>query len=60
MDNDPLANMDQLLRAVVDIAKVMRVYYVALIEEGFSNEEALRVTMAYQRTILTPRQEDPE
>lgn len=50
---DPLAALDQLLRAVKDVATVVRGYHQALLEAGFAPAEALALTVSYQQTILT-------
>jgi hypothetical protein len=45
---DLVAAIDQLLRGLADVAKIVRVYHLALIEQGFTQAEALQLTMAYQ------------
>jgi hypothetical protein len=49
---DPLAAFDQGLRALVDMAKALRAYYVALVAEGFTEEQAFGLTAAWQMHLL--------
>jgi hypothetical protein len=49
---DPLGALDLLLRAVVDVAKATRAYYIELIDNGFTEEQATELTIAFQTTIL--------
>lgn len=54
---DPIAAMDQALRAVQDMAKTMRtyhqaLYHQALIAEGFTAAEALALTVAWQAAVV--------
>jgi hypothetical protein len=49
---DWIAAIDQALRGVADVARLVRAYYAALVEAGFAVEEALALTLAYQTTIL--------
>ncbi len=46
---DPIANFDQVLRGLADLAKLIRVYYEGLCEQGFTESQALALTIAYQR-----------
>lgn len=48
---DLLAGFDQLLRGLVDFARIVRTYYLALVEQGFTEVEALRLTIAYQSCL---------
>ena len=57
--NDPLANLDQMFRGLVDVAKVMAAYQRALIAEGFRPEEALRLTVAYRERFAWMRRLEP-
>lgn len=45
---DWMAQMDQLFRGLADVAKSMRAYYTALVEEGFTEEQALAIVVAWQ------------
>jgi hypothetical protein len=45
---DILAGMDQLLRGLVDVARIVRAYYTALVEQGFTESEAMILTCQYQ------------
>lgn len=49
---DPLANFDQALRELADVARIMRCYYRALTGEGFDAKQALTLTVAYQSRFL--------
>lgn len=49
---DPLAGFDQALRQLVDVAKAARAYHVALVEQGFTVEQALELTVAFQTTLM--------
>jgi hypothetical protein len=48
---DWIAQLDQLLRGVADFAKVTYGYYVALVEQGFSEQQAFALTLAFQAGI---------
>jgi len=49
---DPLANLDQLLRGLGDLAQVISTYYGELVTRGFTTDQALAMTMAYQQIIV--------
>lgn len=49
---DPLAALDQLLRAMLDVAKAVRSYHLALVEQGFSEAQALELAIAYQAQLM--------
>jgi hypothetical protein len=49
---DWVAMFDQALRSVGDLAKLMRTYYVALVHEGFREDQAALLTVAYQAAVL--------
>lgn len=49
---DPLAAMDQMLRGFVDAAKAIRGYYLALVEEGFTQDQALQLAIAWQTQLI--------
>lgn len=48
---DPLAMMEQLLRGLVDVAKVTRTYYESLLDSGFGEQEAMQLTIAFQTQL---------
>lgn len=49
---DPLAALDQLLRAMLDVAKAVRGYHLALVEQGFTEAQALELAIAYQAQLI--------
>lgn len=51
-DHDPGLEPDTL-QALMTVAKTVRVYYEALLAEGFQPAEALRLSVGYQEAILT-------
>lgn len=44
---DPLAELDQALAALVTRAKIVRVYFIGLLAEGFDAEQAFTLTRDY-------------
>lgn len=46
------ANTDQAVAAVKHIAIIIRGYFAALREAGFTLEEAMLLTLDYQQTLL--------
>ena len=50
MTDDPLDEIE-VNRAMANIAAILRAYYTALIDEGFTADEALRITIAYQANL---------
>lgn len=48
---DPLANLDQALRSFVDRARIHRAFYLQLVEQGFTEEQALKLTGAQIASI---------
>lgn len=48
-----LTDYEKMIEAVHQIAKLMRNYYNALLEEGFDPGEAMKLALAYQNTFLT-------
>ena len=46
------AQIDQMLRASVDIAHVLRGYHVALVGEGFTEDQALQLTLAFYHELM--------
>jgi hypothetical protein len=50
---DPIAALDQALRACVDLARGMRAYYQACVAQGFTETQALRLTIGYQASLMT-------
>ncbi len=53
---DFIAAMDQARRMSVELAKLVRDYYAALVEGGFTVEQALALTISFQMTTLTAGQ----
>lgn len=49
---DPIAGLDQAIRALSDFARVIRAYHQALIGQGFSAAEALILANTYQSSLL--------
>ena len=47
-DIDPIAALDQALRSLTDVARILHTFYTALVAEGFTEEQALEMTIAYQ------------
>lgn len=43
---------DQLIEAIKDMAFVMKEHYDKLISVGFGHEQALQLTIAFQRDML--------
>ena len=50
---DPLAELDQALAAMSTMAKARRTYFNALTAEGFSEQQALELTTAWQHTTIS-------
>lgn len=51
MDNDPIAALDQAIRGMADLARVLYAHYTACLAAGFGAEEALALTMAFQQGV---------
>lgn len=49
---DVVAMLDQALVAMANVAKLIRAYHVALVEQGFAEEQALLLTLQYQTRLL--------
>ena len=49
---DPLAEFDQTLRGMADMAKATRAYYLGLVAAGFTAPEALQLTVAWQLAVM--------
>jgi hypothetical protein len=45
---DPLANIDQAIAGLATRAHILRGYYVALVENNFTEEQALEIVVSYQ------------
>ena len=58
--DDPLAAFDQMLRGIVDWVRLMRAYYEACLEMGFSRDEAMTLTIAYQHGLQAASQGQAE
>ena len=52
---DLIAAVDQWARNVKEYARVVGSYHAALLEHGFTREEAFALALAYQNHILPPR-----
>lgn len=50
-----ISDLDQIFMALKDIASFVKKYHTELKEQGFTDEEALKLTIAYQTSITTPR-----
>lgn len=50
--NDELAPYEKLIEGISQLASLMRAYYEALRESGFSAQEAIFLTSEYQKVIL--------
>lgn len=50
-----IAMLDQATAGVASIAGLLWAYKRALKHEGFSEQDAFRLVIEYQRIILTPR-----
>lgn len=59
-ETDWTAQMDQFLRAVKDVARMARSYYVELVESGFSSQEAMQLVMSWQRDVMAGAQQEDE
>ena len=49
---DWIAQLDQALRQVADAAKLTYAYYRGLVDAGFSEEQALALTLGWQAATL--------
>lgn len=49
---DWLAQFDQALRSVADAAKLTYAYYRGLVDAGFSEDQALALTLGWQAATL--------
>jgi len=47
-----LTDYEKLVEGMNQLANVVREYYNALIEKGFSDKDALVLTVEYQRSIV--------
>ncbi|MBV9805189.1 MAG: hypothetical protein JO130_18470 [Solirubrobacterales bacterium] len=52
---DLVATIDQWAALARQIPVVLGAYYKALLQEGFSREEAFALTLAYQTVALSPK-----
>lgn len=43
---------DQIMEAMKDLATIVRNHYQELIKAGFTSEEALQLTVAFQRDVM--------
>ena len=53
MSNDELTDYEKAVDAMCTLARLTRVYYETLIESGFSDKDALILTIEYQKEIIT-------
>lgn len=49
---DWIAQLDQMNAGLRDLAKAIGTYYVALIETGFTAEQAIVLTVGFQATFV--------
>jgi hypothetical protein len=49
---DELTDFEKLVQATNQFAALIRQYYKALIEQGFSETEALLMTIEYQKAAM--------
>lgn len=47
---------EQALIGIANLAVLVFRYYAALVEQGFTVEQAMTMAMAFQRTVFTPRE----
>lgn len=52
---DELTDLEKQIDGVAKITVAIRAYYVSLIENGFSKDEALQITIAWQNAMVTGR-----
>lgn len=52
MNEDPLAAFDQILRGMVDVSKILHAHLEALIGQGFTRDEAVRLVAELQKTLF--------
>lgn len=50
---DELTPFEKIMEGVNEFATVIRAYYDALINKGFTAEQALALTIEYQKGLLT-------
>lgn len=50
-----ISDLDQIFTALKDIASFVKKYHEELKAQGFSDQEALTLAVAYQTSITTPR-----
>lgn len=48
---DPLAAIDQLVRGLSDFARIIWAHYAAMVDQGFTADQALELSIAYQTTL---------
>lgn len=51
------AQREQSLSAIREAVATIRAYYVSLVDEGFTEEQAMVLTMAFQEIALTRKSE---
>lgn len=50
-----IGTFDQVFSGLRDMAKCLHGYKQELVKQGFSEAEAMRLTIAYQTSILIPK-----
>lgn len=50
---DPLGAFEQMVRGLGETARVLGAYFTALTEQGFSADQALQLTVAFQELVVT-------
>lgn len=55
---DPVAALDQATRGMKDLAQIVRSYYDHLRDEGFDEQDALRLATAYQGQLVADLHDD--
>lgn len=53
---DWIAQLDQALRTVADAARLTYAYYCGLVEAGFSEDQALALTLGWQAATINAGQ----
>lgn len=48
---DPIAELDQTLAGLVDMARLIHGYYTGLLAAGFNEAQAFGLTLGYQAAI---------
>lgn len=51
-NEEDLTEFEQTIDTIDRLARFVRTYYATLIDEGFSREEALALTLAWQNVMM--------